>query len=187
MGNKPQNKGELLTWVTSNQGAELLITKTNMVRDYSGQHEFKMEEQSKKRKIVTVQTNGVYLSDMDSQNRTWFGIEGIPEQNFMFKGDYFAVFLPNIVEKDGSEGAQLLTFKYEYVESLANRSNVRWVLNTSVSDIDHYKGNLTEEELIYCLQNEKRKTGIKKLIAEAKKRPTYWNKNELWRACNAHE
>lgn len=49
---------------------------------------------------------------------------------------------------------------------------VRWILNCSVGDsnFDSKIPKLTDEELIYCLRNENRKSGLQKLRAEARKR-----------------
>lgn len=51
-------------------------------------------------------------------------------------------------------------------------SNIRWVLHTSCSDqncLNHIP-LLTDDELRYCLLKDKRKTGLKNLLREAKKR-----------------
>ena len=60
----------------------------------------------------------------------------------------------------------------EIQAGLAERTTVRWILNNSCSDIN-YKTNipkLTFEELAYCVQHEKRVSGLRCLIAEARRR-----------------
>ncbi|MCA1064768.1 hypothetical protein QTG56_24490 (plasmid) [Rossellomorea sp. AcN35-11] len=55
---------------------------------------------------------------------------------------------------------------------MENRENVRWVLHTSCNDINVLGRipKLTDEELVYCLERERRKTGQRNLLREAKKR-----------------
>lgn len=50
--------------------------------------------------------------------------------------------------------------------------NVDWILHNSVTDpnYDNWVPRLTDEELLYCLERERRKSGLAKLRAEAKRR-----------------
>lgn len=50
--------------------------------------------------------------------------------------------------------------------------NVDWILNNSVTDpnYDNVLPRLTNEELLYCLDRERRKSGLTKLRAEARRR-----------------
>lgn len=75
---------------------------------------------------------------------------------------------------DGLKGVKSLTIsvKEDSQGDLAERTTVRWILGNSCGDIN-YKTNvprLTDEELAYCLKREKRVSGLKLLIAEAKRR-----------------
>jgi len=50
--------------------------------------------------------------------------------------------------------------------------NTGWILSNSCNDCN-YDSNipkLTDAELLYCVENEKRKTGLRKLLKEIKKR-----------------
>lgn len=60
-----------------------------------------------------------------------------------------------------------------------NTENVRWILCCSVTD-QNYKDHipkLTDKELLYCLENETRKTSLKRLENEAKKRGLHLKSN----------
>ncbi len=50
--------------------------------------------------------------------------------------------------------------------------NVDWILSNSVGDINYNTAipKLTDEELLYCIENEKRSSGLRKLQAEARRR-----------------
>lgn len=51
-------------------------------------------------------------------------------------------------------------------------SNIRWVLHCSVSDLNCTSKIplLTDEELLYCIEQESRKSLLAKLYAEARRR-----------------
>jgi hypothetical protein len=54
-------------------------------------------------------------------------------------------------------------------------TNTDWILKNSVSDgnFDEALKHLTDEQLEYCLKNEKRKTALTKLQKEKRKREAY--------------
>ncbi|MHB1418069.1 MAG: hypothetical protein ACYCX4_00550 [Bacillota bacterium] len=55
---------------------------------------------------------------------------------------------------------------------MKNRANVQWILFCSVTDQNWKEAlsRLTEEELQYCLQNERRTTSLNRLKAEQRRR-----------------
>lgn len=59
---------------------------------------------------------------------------------------------------------------------LETLDRTEWILKNSCSDINYRTTvpELTDEELIYCLKHEKRTTGLKLLVAEARKRGIPW-------------
>lgn len=61
--------------------------------------------------------------------------------------------------------------KPDAVESdLKDREAVKWILNNSCGDNNYDPSRLTDEELMFCLEHEERKSGMKKLVAESMKR-----------------
>jgi hypothetical protein len=60
----------------------------------------------------------------------------------------------------------------EYFKDVDPKGNVCWIICNTVDDCNyktHFK-TLTNEELIYCIELENRKSSKLKLLAEAKKR-----------------
>jgi hypothetical protein len=58
---------------------------------------------------------------------------------------------------------------------MRDSQNIGWILRNSCND-PNYDSNipkLTDEELLYCIRNEHRKSGLRKLLREAKKRKLY--------------
>lgn len=51
-------------------------------------------------------------------------------------------------------------------------NNVNWILHCSCSDLNYKLAvpKLTDQELLYCIGQEKRKSGLQQLKREAKKR-----------------
>lgn len=47
-----------------------------------------------------------------------------------------------------------------------------WILKNSVSDTNYraYISRLSDDELLYCIRNERRTTGLRQLLVEAKRR-----------------
>ncbi len=56
------------------------------------------------------------------------------------------------------------------LEEIARRENVRAVLDKTIKDSGPYIGRLTDPELEFCLQEEKRKTAHGRLAVEKEKR-----------------
>ena len=78
----------------------------------------------------------------------------------------------NISEDAEDDYSDLLQQMQEGIEKQNARRRVDWILNNSVSDTN-YDSNippLTDDELLYCLRHEKRKGGLWKLGAEARRR-----------------
>ncbi len=49
-------------------------------------------------------------------------------------------------------------------------TNVEWILNALLEDYRGHLQALTDDELRYCLTQEKRKSGLARLRAEARRR-----------------
>lgn len=56
------------------------------------------------------------------------------------------------------------------IHGVKESSAVQWTLHSAVEDARDHVGQLTEEEITYCLQKEKRVTVQKMLQSELKKR-----------------